>query len=207
MKLTIRKAYKKDSKFLFNLRNDRETKNNSLSAKAISESEHAAWYDKKLNDQTSKIFIYENNSKKKVGFVRFDLNKSNTVANVSIAVSKEFRGKGCSKTMIEQGIKEISKIYSVVFLATVKANNESSLRAFKSTGFGVESSNNKIIKLSNKQIIIDAVEAVRGRNNVNWMNLLRLAFRLSPKEAGEIMGNINSDDTEISKLLDLLSKK
>ena len=37
-------------------------------------------------------------------------------------------------------------------------------------------------------------------NNVNWMNLLRLAFRLSPKEAGEIMSNINLD-TEISNCL------
>lgn len=207
MKLTIRKAYKKDSKFLFNLRNERETINNSLSAKAVSKPEHATWYEKKLNDQKSKIFIYENNSKNKVGFVRFDLNKSNTIANVSIAISKEFRGKGCSKTMLQIGIKEIAKIQPVVFLATVKADNESSLRAFKSTGFGVESSNKKIIKLSNKQIVIDAIEAVRNRNNVNWMNLLRLAFRLSPKEAGEIMGNINSDDSEISKLLGLLAKK
>lgn len=81
------------------------------------------------------------------------------------------------------------------------------MKAFKSCGFGVESIDKDLIKLSNKQIIIDAIENVRSRNNVNWMNLLRLAFKISPKEAGDIMGNINSDDSEISKLLNLLSTK
>jgi len=207
MKLSIRKANKKDSKFLLNLRNDSDAINNSLTTRAVSESDHNAWYDKKLKDKNSKIFIFENNSKDKIGFTRFDLNRSITSANISIAIKKEFRGKKYSKKMINQGIKEISKIQPVVFLATVKKNNEASLKTFISCGFGIEMIDKNIIKLSNKQMIIDAIEKVRSRNNINWMNLLRLAFKISPKEAGDIMGNINSDDSEISKLLSLLTKK
>tara|TARA_X000000950_G_scaffold215103_1_gene258851 strand:+ start:6539 stop:7162 length:624 start_codon:yes stop_codon:yes gene_type:complete len=207
MSLIIRKANKNDSKFLLDLKNDADALKNSLINKAVSKSEHTAWYEKKLQDHGTKIFIFENDFKKKVGFVRFDQDKSNTTANVSIAISKEFRGKRYAQRMLQQGIKEISKIQPLVFLATVKADNESSLRAFKSSGFGVEENNKKLIKLSNKQTIIDAIEMVRNRNNINWMNLLRLAFKTSPNDAGEIMGKINSDDTEISKLLGLLSKK
>ena len=40
----------------------------------------------------------------------------------------------------------------------------------------------------NKQLehylkIIDEIEKVRTRNNVNWMDVLRLAFKHSPEEA------------------------
>ena len=38
------------------------------------------------------------------------------------------------------------------------------------------------------------------------MNILRLAFKHAPKEAGKLMKKINSDDKKISKLLNKLSK-
>ena len=39
--------------------------------------------------------------------------------------------------------------------------------------------------------IIDEVEKVRTKNNVNWMDLLRLAFTYAPKEAKKLMKKIN----------------
>ena len=39
--------------------------------------------------------------------------------------------------------------------------------------------------------IIDAIEQVRSKNNINWMNILRLAFKYSPSEAREIITKIN----------------
>jgi len=53
--------------------------------------------------------------------------------------------------------------------------------------------------------IIDEIEKVRSKNNVNWMNVLRLAFAHAPKEAREIVANINRDDNRISELLEKLS--
>ena len=61
-------------------------------------------------------------------------------------------------------------------------------------------------RLNHKLHIIDQIEAVRSRNNVNWMDLLRLAFKKSPKEAEQIMARINHDDTEISSLLKQLAE-
>ena len=52
--------------------------------------------------------------------------------------------------------------------------------------------------------IINQIEKIRGKNNVNWMNILRLAFKHAPKEAGVLMKKINSDDKKISKLLNKL---
>ena len=54
--------------------------------------------------------------------------------------------------------------------------------------------------------IIDKIEKIRAKNNINWMNILRLAFKYSPDEAREIVKKINLDDTEISFLLKKLSE-
>ena len=49
--------------------------------------------------------------------------------------------------------------------------------------------------------IIDEIEKVRTRNNVNWMDILRLAFIHAPEDAKELMKKINTADDEISELL------
>ena len=54
--------------------------------------------------------------------------------------------------------------------------------------------------------IIDEVERVRTRNNVNWMDVLRLAFRYAPDEARELIKKINQEDDQISALFKQLSE-
>ena len=49
--------------------------------------------------------------------------------------------------------------------------------------------------------IIDEIEKVRTRNNVNWMDILRLAFTHAPDDAKNLMRKINTADDEISALL------
>jgi len=63
-------------------------------------------------------------------------------------------------------------------------------------------------KLKNKKYmqIIKKIENIRKRNNGNWMNLLRLAFKYSPQQAAKIMSKIYIDDNKISKLFKKLSK-
>ncbi len=54
--------------------------------------------------------------------------------------------------------------------------------------------------------IIDQIEQIRSKNNINWMNILRVAFKYAPGEAREIVSKINSDDKRISDLLKKLSE-
>ena len=66
---------------------------------------------------------------------------------------------------------------------------------------------NKNSSNKNKYIdIINVIQKVRSKNNVNWMNILKLAFKLDPKAAKKIMKKINYDDKRISKLLSKLGK-
>ena len=54
--------------------------------------------------------------------------------------------------------------------------------------------------------IIDEIEKVRTRNNVNWMDVLRLAFKHSPEEAKLLMKKIDHEDSQISSLVKKLSE-
>ena len=54
--------------------------------------------------------------------------------------------------------------------------------------------------------IIDKIEKVRSKNNINWMDIMRIAFKYSPEEAKKVLKKINTNDTKISNLLKELSK-
>ena len=49
--------------------------------------------------------------------------------------------------------------------------------------------------------IIDEVQDIRTKNNVNWMDILRLAFKHAPDDARKLMGKVNEHDGRISDLL------
>ena len=57
------------------------------------------------------------------------------------------------------------------------------------------------MKKNKQSKIILHVQKIREKNNINWMDLLRLAYKLDPKSASKIMRKINLNDDKISKLL------
>ena len=60
-------------------------------------------------------------------------------------------------------------------------------------------------KTRNYLKIIKQIENIRKKNNINWMNLLRLADKYSPKKTAKIMSKIYIDDGNISKLIKKLA--
>ncbi len=54
--------------------------------------------------------------------------------------------------------------------------------------------------------ILDKIEKIRGKNNTNWMNVLRLSFELAPEKTAKILSKIYKDDQRISKLAKKLKK-
>tara|TARA_A100001011_G_C13849464_1_gene650273 strand:- start:371 stop:574 length:204 start_codon:yes stop_codon:yes gene_type:complete len=64
-------------------------------------------------------------------------------------------------------------------------------------------------KIDKKKIIsvINQIQKIRSRNNVNWMDILRLAVDKAPTETVKLMSKINNQDRQISKLFRQISKK
>ena len=54
--------------------------------------------------------------------------------------------------------------------------------------------------------IIDEIEKVRTKNNMNWMDILRLAFIHAPEDAKKLMKKIDHQDNQISDLVKKLSE-
>ena len=54
--------------------------------------------------------------------------------------------------------------------------------------------------------IINKIQKTRSKNNKNWMDLLRLAFRENPREAIKVVRGIFKEDQKISKLVKQLKK-
>lgn len=55
--------------------------------------------------------------------------------------------------------------------------------------------------------IINKISSIRSKNNKNWMDLLKIAFKKDPKVAAQILSRITSSDKKISKLTEALHKQ
>lgn len=75
---------------------------------------------------------------------------------------------------------------------------------------GEEKINDQVKNMTNEMKmslnIIDDIENVRTKNNVNWMDILRLAYVNAPEDTRKLLGEINTMDNQISELVKKLSK-
>jgi len=63
----------------------------------------------------------------------------------------------------------------------------------------------KRLRIAKYLKIIDKIEKVRIKNNVNWMDVLRLALKYAPDETIKLMQEINKKDIKISTLFSSLN--
>tara|TARA_E500000178_G_scaffold356205_1_gene432483 strand:- start:1508 stop:1705 length:198 start_codon:yes stop_codon:yes gene_type:complete len=61
-------------------------------------------------------------------------------------------------------------------------------------------------KSSNHLKHIKTIEKIRSKNNTNWMNLLRLAFKYDPKNSKKIVKKIFQSDKKINSVIKKLLK-
>ena len=61
----------------------------------------------------------------------------------------------------------------------------------------------KIKNKSKHSIIINKIQKIRSKNNVSWMQILKIAFKHSPDETAKVLSKIYLDD----KRINILAKK
>ena len=62
-------------------------------------------------------------------------------------------------------------------------------------------------KKQNHLSVISKIENVRKKNNKNWMDILRIAFRYAPNEAAKVLAEIYKEDKKLNSLAKRLTKK
>ncbi len=126
-----------DVKFLFDLRNDPTTRSNSFSQEKIKMSEHVNWFKKVSASKNIFIYIVFNEFKKKIGQVRFEVSKGQ--AEISIAISKNFRNRGYGLEVVSVSSMFFLDKFPLVksILARIKKSNVASVGVFEKAGYKI----------------------------------------------------------------------
>jgi hypothetical protein len=201
MKVLLKKSTLKDCLFFFSLRNKANNRKLFLASSKINIKEHIDWYS---SNYKKNIFYtcYANNTK--AGYIRAE-HKEDTLL-ISIAFLKKFQKKNIATKCYNIFEKKLSNNF--ILIAKIKNNNLLSKKFFIKNNFSLLKKEKIIqtyykIYFNNKNKYLETIkkiENVRKGNNINWMNLLRVAFKHSPQETASIFKNIFKDDKKINKL-------
>ena len=137
---TLRKVNPKDCALLFEWVNDSDVRENALNNQKINWEEHKLWFSSKINDPSSKIFIFENDNTP-VGQIRFD-RKLDGIWDIDYSISKKYRGRGFGKEIVKLSLAEIEG----TIRAIVKRKNVASGKVFEKLGFKIVKSDEEIIE-------------------------------------------------------------
>lgn len=209
-RLTVSKATKNDSADIWKWRNDTHTRQMSIATDEISWEGHSNWFDNALKSINCYLYVGIIDAINKVGMCRFDIDETKNTAEVSINLNPDFRNKKISPLFLQKAIDLFIEEQNLDLTATIKKENIESIKCFCSCNFIFDHEDEiynhyKLQTILTNDIhsklkLIDEIEKIRTANNVNWMDLLRLAFTKAPEETKLLIRKINTDDNKISAL-------
>lgn len=134
----LREAKWEDMEQLFLWANDKEVRKNSFFMEPISYEEHQKWYEKKLKEESTQMYILCDGSLE-VGSLRLEYDAEG--AEISYSIAPEYRGCGYGKELISLAEQEVrqwaEKSGKAVIKAQVKPENQASNRIFTEAGYEV----------------------------------------------------------------------
>lgn len=202
MKISIKKITTSDLRFLLTLRNNGYIRKNSFNKKKITYKEHLNWFSEKIKNKKNLYFVILNGNQK-IGLIRYDEN--NFYYYISISILPRYQSKNIASIAILASEKFIKQ---GLIIAKIKKNNKKSFNFFIKNGYTILKKNKeyilyKIIKtIDNKKnnILINQIQNIRKTNNVNWMDVLRIAFESSPEKTKKVFKKIFIDDKKINNI-------
>lgn len=200
-RINIKKTNLLDSQIYFTIRNNPKNRRNSFNSSKIKIKDHNEWFKK---NYTNKYYYTCYKGKSKIGYVRGDTLGDTIVVSIALGIKNQNRNIGTQCLNLFE--KKINN--NCIFIAKVKKKNIISVRFFEKNGFNKLNYKKGIItfyKIKNNSAnfylnAINEIEKVRKKNNINWMNILRIAFKNSPKNTSEVFKQIHISDGKINKL-------
>ncbi len=130
--VTYRKARNEDMLLIYNWANDPVARANSYFTEPIALETHQAWYEKKLQDPSSAIYIAEIQGAP-AGMIRYDFTAEHSVVGISVAES--FRGKGLAPVFLTDTATLYFKEHDLPVWAYIKQENTASVKSFEKAGY------------------------------------------------------------------------
>lgn len=132
--IKIREASIKDSKAIWEWRNDKHSLSMFKNSNYVSFNSHNIWFQNKIRDSKTKIYIGYFDDKRKIGLVRFD-KQNDSKCLISINSNPEYRGKKLSSTLLKACIRNYRKINNCKLVAEIHKNNIASKNIFLKSNF------------------------------------------------------------------------
>jgi RimJ/RimL family protein N-acetyltransferase len=134
-KFYFRKFTKDDITSIYNLSNEDEVRSFSINKSNISWETHQNWFNEKLKSNYAFYLITLTFKQELIGQIKFDI--KNEMPEISISISKNFRGKGMSTHILQNACKLFFAVYpeKSEITAHIKEDNIKSIRSFEKTGF------------------------------------------------------------------------
>lgn len=132
--IKIRKALETDVKQYFDWSNDPLVRQNSFCSDEISWENHVKWFNTKIKDKNSFLYLFESmNDKKPIGQVRIEIKE--TEAIIGISIDESFRNKKITPQIIHKASQEYFLTNDISITAYIKKENIASYRVFEKAGF------------------------------------------------------------------------
>lgn len=197
----ISKTKKSDKDFYLRLRNNKDNRKKSFNSKIIKKKDHNQWF---LENYSKNYYYTCFKGPTKIGYIRGDI--CGDIINISIVIDQKYQNKKFASICFNLFEKKIRK--NSIFIAKMRSKNTNSINFFKRNEFIKLNSQKsfysyyKIHKLKQDTFekTINKIQGVRKNNNINWMNILRLAFKNSPEETSNIFKKVYESDKQINQL-------
>jgi RimJ/RimL family protein N-acetyltransferase len=134
--IIVKPACEDDSKDIFTWRNDKLTREMSLTTDPVAWEGHELWFENTLkNDTRLLLMCIDTVINEKICVVRFDLNINRALVSINLAPS--MRGNGLAKICLNAAINFLkTHAPSIDSLdAEIKSTNRASIATFQGVGF------------------------------------------------------------------------
>lgn len=132
--ISLRPATAEDCERVWHWANDAQTRANSFEADPIPWEKHKVWFQRKLGDECSRLFIALDGDGDPIGQVRFEM--AGEAAVISVSVDPARRGKGLGPGIIKTGaVAVLAEGRVKIIHAYIKPGNDASVCAFRKAGF------------------------------------------------------------------------
>jgi UDP-2,4-diacetamido-2,4,6-trideoxy-beta-L-altropyranose hydrolase len=169
--LSVREARSSDCLLYWRWVNDPVVRENAFNQQAIKLKDHQVWFENQL-DNADTIMLLTECKFGPIGQVRFDYFVEHIMIDYSI--SKQFRGLGLGKTMLENSINYLRQSRPFMLIGEVKGSNKASRVIFQQLGFkqSKSSSSKNVYRFSlfcNKNTYFDDFM----QNEINSVEVIR----------------------------------
>jgi RimJ/RimL family protein N-acetyltransferase len=132
VELHIRQVTGEDALLLFNWANCPDVRKNAINQQSINWDSHLTWFNAKLNNPGSRIFILKTDDDL-IGQIRFDLDEN--FWTIDYSIDEKWRGNGFGKKIVSLGMQQFTNSR---FKAVIRKENIASIKTFIACGFKKE---------------------------------------------------------------------